>query len=122
MDLVTGVSACTTRVTNADRVRHLVAGRGRHSTALDIDGEAGDAEIDRSFMATDALGGAPVALGRVRSLASRPVPRRGISRVPSCEARWPTAAVSEGVAVDASASPSPSAPRPAALVSASARR
>ena len=55
MDLV-ATPAHTTSVTRAELVRRLVAVGGRYSTALGIDVEAGDAEIDRWFMAATLFG------------------------------------------------------------------
>ncbi|HVC72007.1 MAG TPA: hypothetical protein VNC61_17255 [Acidimicrobiales bacterium] len=61
MDTIAAAPALTTRSARTDMVRRLVAGGGRFSTALGIDVEAGEAEIDRWFMAA-TLFGAPIPI------------------------------------------------------------
>jgi len=56
MDTVAAASARTARRSRTDLVRCLVAGGGRFSMALGIDVEAGEAEIDRWFMAATLFG------------------------------------------------------------------
>jgi len=50
--------APTIRRAHRDMVRRLVAGRGRLSTDLGIDIEAGEAQIDRWFLAATLFGAA----------------------------------------------------------------
>jgi len=56
MDTVTTASARTARRARTDLVRRLVASGGRFSTALGIDVEGGEAEIDRWFLAATLFG------------------------------------------------------------------
>jgi len=56
VDTIAATPALTPRRARTDMVRRLVAGGGRFSTALGIDVEAGEAEIDRWFMAATLFG------------------------------------------------------------------
>jgi hypothetical protein len=56
MNTVAAARVRTVRSARADMIRRLVAGGGRFSTTLGIDVEAGDAEIDRWFLAATLFG------------------------------------------------------------------
>ena len=56
MDTMATVPVSAARRARTDMVRRLVAGGGRFSTALGIDVEAGEAQVDRWFMAATLFG------------------------------------------------------------------
>lgn len=63
MDTIAAAPALIARNSRTEMVRRLVAGGGRFSTALGIEVEAGEAEIDRWFMAATLFGARiPIAI------------------------------------------------------------